>query len=153
MDKGYVSKSGQSPWAGIGIWFFNPEEGHNLDAWMDAVTVIGEYVNNREWTEIVFKDSMGVYQDLVSWGVKFTRREPSQMRAMRSPHPYYKGGPRVHRGQLRGNGREALQILRKQAVKRGVKIMDRLMVTDLIKQEGRVVGAIGFHMESPLLAI
>jgi succinate dehydrogenase/fumarate reductase flavoprotein subunit len=153
VDKGYVSKSGQSPWAGIGIWFFNPEEGHNLDAWMDAVTAIGEYVNNREWTEIVFKDSIGVYQDLVSWGVKFTRREPSQMRVMRSPHPYYKGGPRVHRGQLRGSGREALQVLRKQAVKRGVKIMDRLMVTDLMKQEGRVVGAIGFHMESPDLYI
>ena len=33
-------------------------------------------------------------------------------------------------------------------MKSGVKIMDRIMVTDLLKQDGKVVGAIGFPMDS-----
>jgi succinate dehydrogenase/fumarate reductase flavoprotein subunit len=40
-----------------------------------------------------------------------------------------------------------------QAVKSGVKIMDRIMVTDLLKQDGRVVGAIGFSLDSEDLYI
>lgn len=38
--------------------------------------------------------------------------------------------------------------LRKQAAKVGVKIMDRIMITDLLKQDGKVVGAIGFPVDS-----
>ncbi len=146
VDKGYVSKSGQSPWAGIGIWFFNPEWGHKLDAWMDAVNAIGEYVNNREWTEITFKDSYAVYKDLVSWGVEFAERDLTRVRG--SSNPYYKGGPRIHEGKFTGRGRQALQVMRKQALERGVKILDRIMVTELIKQNGGIVGAIGIPMES-----
>ena len=38
-------------------------------------------------------------------------------------------------------------------MKSGVKIMDRIMVTDLLKQDGKVVGAIGFPMDSDDLYI
>ena len=36
---------------------------------MNALTIKGEYLNNREWTEIIFKDSWQTYQDLVFPGV------------------------------------------------------------------------------------
>ena len=35
--------------------------------------------------------------------------------------------------------------MRKQTLKIGVTIMDRIMVTDLLKQDGKIVGAVGFH--------
>lgn len=41
-----------------------------------------------------------------------------------------------------------LPLLRKQALKVGVTIMDRIMVIDLIVQEGKVIGAVGFHTRS-----
>lgn len=148
IDKGYVSKAGQSPWASS-IAIFNPEWGHNLDAWMNQVSILGEYLNNRTFTEIMFKDSYARYQDLVSWGAKFQKDEDS---------------PRPHKLRIRyfpANGAvtEALyyvgeppydyaQIMRNQAVKSGVKIMDKIMATDLIKQNGRVVGAIGIPTDS-----
>ena len=50
VDKGYVSKSGETPFAG-NTAVFRPEWGHKLDAWMDQVNTIGEYINNREWNE------------------------------------------------------------------------------------------------------
>ena len=47
---------GQTPFAGA-FAVFNPEQGHRLEAWMEQVNTVGEYVNKRTWTEIVFKES------------------------------------------------------------------------------------------------
>jgi len=139
VDKGYVSKSGQTPFANSCL-VFNSEWGHDLDAWMDEVNTLGEYVNNREWTEITFKDSYARYQDLVSWGVEFQKGEDGELLRGRSAQ----GGAEC----LYLEPRQSAQVLRQQAAKSGVKILDRIMVTDLLKQDGKIVGAIGIPMES-----
>lgn len=139
VDKGYVGKSGQTPWAGSYV-VFNPEWGDNLDAWVNQVTTVGEYVNNRKWTEIVFQDSYARYQDLASWGVEFAKNdEGGLLRSTTSLGPC-----RAVHMEPRGFA----EILREQAVKRGVRVLDRIMVTNLLKQEGKIVGAIGIPMES-----
>jgi succinate dehydrogenase/fumarate reductase flavoprotein subunit len=142
VDKGYVSKSGQTPWAhATGV--FNPAWGHNLDAWMRQVYTVGEYINNRDWTETILLDSYARYQDLVSWGVEFLKdakgefvkeRGRASEAIMMEPHD--------------GRIGKFPPVLRRQVVKRGVTIMDRVMVTDLLTQDGRVVGAMGIPMDS-----
>jgi len=149
VDKGYVSKSGETPYAGDTM-VFNPKWGHNLDDWLTQVSTVGEYVNNRHWNEVVFKDSYARYLDLESWGVKFLK-ENGEVRRLAHPLknldlPDKERFPPlvsevVH--WLPG----FLEIVRRQVVKSGVEIMDRLMITDLIKQDGRVVGAIGITIE------
>lgn len=42
---------------------------------MDHINTNGEYVNNREFTETVIKDSYARYQDLISYGVEFLKDE------------------------------------------------------------------------------
>jgi succinate dehydrogenase/fumarate reductase flavoprotein subunit len=137
VDKAYAGKSGASIAAGMGYMVFNPEWGLDLNACMNAIHIKGEYLNNCEWTEIVFKDSWKTYQDLVSWGVEFPVEEDT---------PYVKD--LLPFGVVRIKRRKTAPVLRQQAVKRGVKMMDRIMVTDLLKQDGEVVGAIGFPMVS-----
>ncbi|MFC1891798.1 FAD-dependent oxidoreductase [Thermodesulfobacteriota bacterium] len=139
VDKGYVGKSGQTPFA-HGYLVFHPEWGHDLDEWMEQINRVSEYVNNREWTEIGFKDSYGRYQDLVSWGVDFIRDEKlgimTELGPCRAVHIADK------------EPRAFAQILRNQAVETGVEIMDRIMITELLRQDGRIVGAVGLPMES-----
>jgi succinate dehydrogenase/fumarate reductase flavoprotein subunit len=139
VDKGYVSKSGQTPFAGS-YAVYNPDWGHDLEAWMKQVNTVGEYVNNRVWTELVFKDSHARYQDLVSWGVEFDRDEHGEVLRRTSPL-----GPcqAVFMGW-----REFAHILRVQTLKTGVHIFDRVMITDLVKQDGCVVGAMGFPVDN-----
>ncbi|MBW1803018.1 MAG: FAD-dependent oxidoreductase [Deltaproteobacteria bacterium] len=139
VDKGYVGKSGQTPFA-RSFAVFHPDWGHELDGWMHQINTVGEYVNNRDWTEIVFKDSYDRYRDLVSWGVEFQKTEGGDV--FRSTSGL---GPCQ---SLHMEWRKFARILRKQALKSGVKIMDRVMVTDLLKQESRIVGAIGFPIEN-----
>ena len=139
VDKGYVGRSGQTPYA-RGFMAFNPDWGHKQDAWMNYINTTGEYVNNREWTEISIKESFARYQDLVSWGVKFQKGEDGE--PIRGA--MFEGATE----SLHFEERTFLQVLRKQALKSGVNILDRIMVTELLKKDGRIVGAIGIPMES-----
>jgi len=138
VDKGYVSKSGQTPFAG-GFLVFNPEWGHDLDSWMNQINNYGEYLNNREWTKIILKDSYSRYKDLISWGVEFFKIEMPQSK---SSYP-----KRVTEAVCIKENTHA-GILRNQVVKSGVEILDRIMITDLIEQDRKIVGAIGFPTDN-----
>ncbi|MFC2070172.1 FAD-dependent oxidoreductase [Chloroflexota bacterium] len=138
-DKGYVGKSGSTAAAGMGYRVFNPELGDDFDLTMKVITEQGEYVNNHEWTEIILKDSWATYETLVSWGVEFPV-EDEREGTFTKMYPPFSTARIVRRG--------VAPPLRKQALKTGVKIMDRIMITDLLKQDGRVVGAIGFSVTS-----
>ena len=85
VDKGYVSRTGQTPFAS-GTAVFHDEWGHELDAWMNQANIIGEYINNREWNKVVFEESYSRFLDLVSWGVKFFKTDSEDPH--RAPHPY-----------------------------------------------------------------
>jgi succinate dehydrogenase/fumarate reductase flavoprotein subunit len=135
VSKGYAGKSGQSPWADS-FAAFNPAWGHDLEGWVEQVNRVGEYVNNREWTELCFLESYARYQDMVSWGVEFHRTEDGDLLRSTSslgPCQALFTPPRVHG-----------PVLRKEALKRGVRIMDRIMIVELIKDaDGAVIGAAG----------
>jgi succinate dehydrogenase/fumarate reductase flavoprotein subunit len=108
---------------------------------MNHINTGGEYLNNRVWTEIVFKESYARYQDLVSWGVEFNKDENGD---------FYRWRMDPQRPcetlEFAGERRRKSQILRKQVAESGVKIFDRIMTIDLIKQDGKVVGAVGIPM-------
>ena len=142
VDKSYAGKSGSSAWP-HSFCVFNPEWGHNLNEWMDHINIGGEYLNNREWTELIFKESYERYQDLVSWGVEFHKEENGQLYQ-------HKVGPLLtpyHTESLLMKQREIPQVLRKKAEESDVQIFDRIMITDLLKQDGKIVGAIGIAVE------
>jgi len=143
VDKGYVSKSGASNFAGGYFIIFNPEWGHDLDAWIEQISTKGEYLNNREWNEIILKNSYARYRDLISWGINFVEEEDELKKQSRAQH-----------FQTNNMWRKKwTPFLRKQAVTSGIKIIDRMVVTDLVKQDGKVVGAVGFHSTSGNLYI
>ncbi len=149
VDKGYVSRSGETPYAGDTA-VFDPEWGHDLDQWLTQVSVVGEYVNNRHWNELVFRDSRERFADLRAWGVQFLEKDGEFVRL---PHPYTnielpdkdKFPPIVSEVVHWLPGFP--DILRKHLIRSGVKLKDRFMVTELLKQGDRVVGAIGFSIE------
>ena len=134
VDKGYVGKSGQTPFAGT-FAVFNPDWGHDLDAWMHQVNSVGEYVNNREWTEIGFLDSYARYQDLVSWGVEFGA--PPRGDGPGPPPPL---GPCEAKAMP---WRQHAEILRKQVKLAGATVVDRVMIVDLLSCGGVICGAVG----------
>ncbi len=149
VDKGYVSKSGETPYAGD-TTVFNPAWGHDLDAWLTQVHTIGEYLDDPRWTELVFRDSYQRFLDLKAFGVKFLEEDGEPVRLN---HPLTqielpdqdKFPPLVSQVVHWLPGWPAK--LRKAVVKSGATIIDRFVVTELLTEDGRVVGAAGFDVE------
>jgi succinate dehydrogenase/fumarate reductase flavoprotein subunit len=157
VDKGYVGKAGQTPQSNT-FAAFNPEL-HNLKDWVNVVTVTGEYLNDRDWTEIVFKNAWNRWQDLCSWGLEVYKWDRFgnvfQSPAINNdgetviiPLNPYGEGDKQHMQAPRHPLRKHAELLRKQAEKVGVKIMDRTTMIDLFKQDGRIVGAVGISPDS-----
>lgn len=117
VDKGTVGKSGLSPWFGA-YQVFDESLGATKAQYIDTVSKAGEYLVNRDYAEMFTEDSKARYEDLVSWGA--ARRDT-------------KGGRGIK--------------FREQVKKRGVQLIERTMVTELLQEGGRLVGAIGFPME------
>ncbi len=150
LDKGYVGKSGETPFAKhFGV--FSPEFGHDLEGWMNQVSHVGEYMNNPEWTELTFKDSYARWQDMVEWGVKFYKYDDDEFVwwPPREPEEMAKNPMQ----SIRMYQRQHAKIYRTQALKTGVNIVDRVMVTDLLKQDDELVGAIGFTIDDQEIII
>jgi len=144
VDKGYMSRSGQSPYVDSFL-VFNEEWGDNLDEWMEMIGQVGEHLNHREWTKAGLVESHDRYLELVEWGIDFAKHDDGTL--YRKPS---------NLGPAKTIFMEPATIpvaLREQCLARGVKILYRRMIYDLLMEDGKVVGAIGFGSKDDKLTI
>ena len=143
VDKNYVSRSGSTAFAEGDYSVCNPAWGHDVKAWKAQATLMGEYLNNPDWTEITVRESFDRYEDFLAWGIRPKEAMDGSVLRFRRP---------VGFGPLEccflGRGWTFLPAMRRQAEKVGVRIIDRVMITDLLTREGTAVGAIGFHVRT-----
>ena len=96
----------------------------NAEAWHQSIARLGEYVNRPDWLDVYLEKSEPMYERLKQWGILDSNI--------------------VVRGKS----------YRKRLVEADVMLIERLMVTDLLRaQDGRVAGAVGFHYDDALAPI
>jgi succinate dehydrogenase/fumarate reductase flavoprotein subunit len=134
IDKAHAGKTGATHFAGGDYLVFNPEWGHNLDAWMDQINVRCEYFNNRQWTEIVLKDSKERFEDLRSWGIGLYEDEGKTWIGRTGVMECFNLSYRKY-----------APLLRKKADEYGVRVFDKILACELLKQDGKVMGVVGFN--------
>ena len=143
VDKSYAGKAGSTHFSEGDVVFFRPERGHKLEDWLKIIGSNCEYLNNQEWNEICLKESKDRYDDLVSWGVPFHQKNGELYVFSgigRAPRTVYEDVSMVNR--------KYAPVLRRKALDVGVRILDNVMMCELLKQDGGVVGAVGFHIRS-----
>lgn len=147
-DKGYVGKSGGTHFAEGDILAFRAERGHKIKEWIDLMWKRCEYLNNLDWLEICLKESEDRFNDLVSWGVPFYEEDGKI---------YINSGASGKKVSVYENismvPRKYMPVLRKKALEGGIKVLDRIMFSELLKQDGEIVGAVGFSTTSGELFI
>jgi succinate dehydrogenase/fumarate reductase flavoprotein subunit len=152
VDKNCVGRTGCSVGAG-GILVFNPDWGDKMDEWLDQFTRVGEYLVDRSFVETLLRDSYERYRDLVSWGVPFYMKdgtvgfpkpgeEPSRPLWLKSKYR------RSCRLAEFGVKYDKMLPARRKVIDSGCKLLDRVMVTELMKKDGRVIGAVGFNVRN-----
>lgn len=136
VDKGKVARSGQSPMiAGVFTIRF-PED--DFDLWRQELIERGEYLNDQEWVNIYLNEVHPWAMEMDKWNPKIFERDQ-------------KGGfvRRLTRAHLNTktnviNSLPMMDTMRAICLKNGVKLVERVAVTDLVKAEGRIAGAVGF---------
>jgi succinate dehydrogenase/fumarate reductase flavoprotein subunit len=153
VDKASSGKAGASIMAS-GFWsVFNADWGMDYNATLDWINKNSSYLNNRTWTEIFLQESWSTYLDLKSWGVQFPVPEEEIADFFRKTiigddtAGHHEDDPHTHYGIVPLRHRSVTPPLRKHAESIGVRFMDRVMITDLIKKNDKVAGAVGFPMD------
>jgi succinate dehydrogenase/fumarate reductase flavoprotein subunit len=103
--------------------FYDPDGGTDGQEWVDASLQGTEFIGHKDYFKYFLKDSKNCWDEMVTWGVN----KPN------------KSG---HAG-----------LFREQLLKAGVELRERIMITDLIKQNGEIVGAAGFPVDEDKLIV
>ena len=94
----------------------------------------GKYLNNQKLVEVHVADAPDRFADLLEWGVPF--REIIQASGHTYPRGAFVPGPLL------------MAAVRGVVIQSGAELVTNVMVTDLLTEEDRVVGAVGVDMET-----
>lgn len=149
-DKGYAGKSGQSQNITCMI-YFDPEK-NDLAKWMEEGPLADEYLENRDWVEVVYRESKARWDDMGRWGIRSWRFNSNGDAYLAPIHgcddercPGEPKEDRITNYLIHNRYHHLLRPLFKSA---GGQIVDRVMITDLLRRDGRIAGAIGFSPDN-----
>jgi succinate dehydrogenase / fumarate reductase, flavoprotein subunit len=142
VDKQTIGWGGKAN-KGAGVfWVLAPGDG--IDAFVDYhVRNIGIYLNDQDFLRTMAQESLGAAEKLSEWGVNIVKTPAGAPRYI--PRPF---GWSMMSGDL-----DMMRHLRKQALKEGVEMVDKMHVVELLKQEDRVTGAAGFNLLDGCLSV
>jgi succinate dehydrogenase/fumarate reductase flavoprotein subunit len=117
-DKGRVGLGGKTPWAAA-YQCYDPASGESPEVTIKNTALDSDYMVRRDIVEMWVEDSLQRYRDLVAWGAIAPKDEKNQG-----------------------------DVFRKQLRKVGARLIEKISIVDLIKKDGRIVGAIGFYNQT-----
>lgn len=139
VDKAYMGKSGCSAFAAGVIQAFSPDEDDREDCFREAVTK-SHFLCDQEKLEDHLDDSADRIKEMDSFGVEFVKTADGKLQRQ------------VGRGKFTSimfhGGYQMMEAMRRAALGTGVKLVDRVMIVDLLTDGGRIAGAIGFNTDS-----
>jgi succinate dehydrogenase/fumarate reductase flavoprotein subunit len=139
VDKASMGRSGCSAFGAGVIRTFFPDEDDRDKAIHESV-VRARFLSDQERLEQHLDDCYDRIREMDRFGVQFEKTPDGKFERILARGVY----PRV----MFQGGYRMMESMRKAAIDKGVKIVDRVMVTDLLTDGGRAAGAIGFSTES-----
>ncbi|MBI4334112.1 MAG: FAD-binding protein [Chloroflexi bacterium] len=132
VDKGVVPWTGQVPSSGGAFPTIPLDE---VEARAKYIVEQCSYLNDQDWVYAYARESYPAVQEMAGWGDLFLRDISGKL-IQRN------GQFRLYRTEM------CLPILLGRALKKGVKVLSRVYMLDLLKRDGRVVGGVGFHYQT-----
>lgn len=136
-DKACASKG----WAGkaartAGLLSFVSKENDPEDFVKYCINEIGYHLNDVPLLKDFAYNSRRIVKHLEKWGAIFEREENGEISVSKWPFPWVTAG--IHP--------DICIAMSKYAQNTGVRFMDYIVITNLLKQDARVIGACGFHI-------
>ena len=143
VDKGRIERSGSSPLALHGMATVLPSA-DSEETLISDLKRIGSGINDLDLVRTAAEESRKEPERLAKMGVCFVR-DPDG-------HYHYKDTGKSVRLVFdeAANGVNFVAVLGKEAWKRGVILIEDVMMTQLLVDDGRVVGALGIDLEKEI---
>ncbi len=141
VDKGIVASSGISTFCHV---YAAPVPEEDLKPAMREIVERSAYLCDQTRLEILLRELGDRVRQMESWGVPFEKDSSGKLFTDK------RMGQKVTTCVF-VSGRELMLALRQHALTKGVDLVERVMVTDLLTSDGqhpttgRVAGAVGFH--------
>ena len=143
VDKGVVGRTGNTVCCHI-ILAPTPEE--EIDEWLKEFVAFTEYLGDQKWVEILLREHPERLKELEDWGVPLIRDNEGCLVTDRC-----RGMKDICKGVM-FDERFWMDHVRQKVISQGVKLVPRVMITDLLTSDGqlptsgRITGAVGFDV-------
>jgi succinate dehydrogenase / fumarate reductase flavoprotein subunit len=137
VDKATIGWAGKVPKTMGALWLIAP--GDDLDKFVEYhVRNVGCYLNDQELLYSYARESYAAIEQLAEWGAKLAKDKEGKLAPFK--HLF-----------MRDCSVAVVEIdmqfpLWAKARKMGAKVLNKVQVVDLLTQDGRVVGAVGFNI-------
>lgn len=139
VDKGRPGYSGLSPWPGTFRWF-DPDR-DDADAYRKAIMMGGDYLSNLDWLDTWMRESKGIYERLKDWEILTRYPKASEAGDYFQKEDY--AGYRAAFDQF-DRHKKWVKVLKRYEI----PFLQHTMVTDVIVDDNKVKGVMGFHVPS-----
>lgn len=139
VDKGRPGYSGLSPWPSSHRWF-DAEMGDDEQAFKDCIKKGSEYTGNADWYQMWIDHSKEAYERLAEWGFmdRYDRCADTSYWDTLDYQGYRDANLAYDRHK------RACELLDEN----DIEYATYTMITDVVTDDNRVVGAVGFHVPS-----
>ena len=131
--------------ASVDIMGFNIaiRPGDSEDIYYEDIIRSGNYINNKKAARLLAEESTKQVAYLESIGFVFDKNDDGTYHAQ---HPIGSTIPRlIHQKAV--SGIEAIKLITADNEKRGVRVQYPVMITELLKNEDNVIGAVGMDLK------
>ena len=143
VDKQTVGWAGAAPRGGMVIWCLSPKDDSVDDLMKYHVNTIGHYLNDQELLRDYATNALHTIEKIAEWGVAMPRDAKGNIELTKVYQPPAFLPEHWSYVCVDSN---MMVSLRNTARKKGVKILNKIQVVDLLTKDGRIVGAVGFNI-------
>jgi len=141
IEKNYHGYTGQSTKAGHGFFYMSPKD--DIDEFCKQqieINNLGMYLNDQEYMYETVREGYTYVDELQKLGGVFAHNEDGSL--------YYHKEFDAKKSSGINTDLDDNVAYTNEALKNGVRIMERMYFTDLLTEGGRVIGAVGFHLDT-----
>lgn len=140
VDKGKPGYSGLSAWPSSFRWF-DSDRGDDEELYWKTIQMGGDYVCNKKWYFTWVKESKSVFERLSKWGILKQYPRATEAGNFFENEDFVGYRETFEKFDRRQRFTEVLQ-------NNGIDWLEHTMITDILKDEEGVCGALGFHVPS-----
>lgn len=147
VDKGIVGKSGGGPVAySVTAALIRPPDSE--ETFFQDMVKSGQGLNNQRLVRVFVKEvAQGGVLDLEKFGIVFARTPDGNLSLRQM------GGHSHPRDVASFHAASMVNVLTSEVIRRNIKVMSEVMITRLLTEGGRVVGAIGLDKKTGDLVV